>query len=91
MSVRRRYERQALDRSYSPSLSRTIAIAYLARSCSCVRCRRERAAGAANRKRLSYAPVLVPVPRWQDFGLVSVIPPGVMDALICATVNVMNR
>ncbi|CAM9247077.1 unnamed protein product [Pylaiella littoralis] len=26
-----------------------------------------------------------------DFGLVSVIPPGVMDALICATVNVMNR
>lgn len=27
----------------------------------------------------------------QDFGLVSVIPPGVMDALICATVYVMNR
>eukprot|EP00752_Nemacystus_decipiens_P006520 g5871.t1 len=26
-----------------------------------------------------------------DFGLVSVIPPGVMDALICSTVNVMNR
>ncbi|CBJ26038.1 conserved unknown protein [Ectocarpus siliculosus] len=26
-----------------------------------------------------------------DFGLVSVIPPGVMDALICATVYVMNR
>eukprot|EP00903_Cladosiphon_okamuranus_P008724 g8356.t1 len=26
-----------------------------------------------------------------DFGLVSVIPPGVIDALICATVNVMNR
>lgn len=30
-------------------------------------------------------------PCWQDFGLVSLIPPGVMDALICATVNVMNR
>lgn len=29
--------------------------------------------------------------RRQDFGLVSVIPPGVMDALICATVYVMNR
>lgn len=35
--------------------------------------------------------VRFPVTRRQDFGLVSVIPPGVMDALICATVNVMNR
>ncbi|CAN0474149.1 unnamed protein product, partial [Ascophyllum nodosum] len=26
-----------------------------------------------------------------DFGLVSTIPPGVMDALICATLHVMNR